>query len=102
MREMISFEQPTVVILHLTDDEKRASATMSRLVVYQCLIDCQEKNVSPTGDYFRLNHSQQCELHGWFLIEDLVIDEILETESEAEDAGEWKDIEFSTGEQEAA
>ena len=94
MREMISFEQPAVVILHLAQDEARAEATMTRLTVYQCLIDCQKKNFSPSGEYFRLNHNAQCELHGWFRVEDLIIDEVLEEIPAAAEDGEWQESEF--------
>jgi len=94
MREMISFEQPTVVICHLLQDEMRAEATMTRMPLFQCLIDCQTKNLSPSGDFFRLNHSEKCELHGWFRIEDIVIDEVLEEVSAAAEDGEWQELEF--------
>ncbi len=95
MKEIISFEVPTIVILHTIQDEMRAEATMTRIPVFQCLIDCQEKNISPSGEFFRLNHSNESELHGWFRIEDLIIDEVLELSQAADGDGEWQDLEFS-------
>jgi hypothetical protein len=94
MELMISFDKPTVCIVHTVQDEQRAAATLTRMPVYQCLIDCQEKNISPSGEYFRFNHDVDCELHGWFKLDDIRIDEVLQ-EGEAEETdGKWKVLEF--------
>ncbi len=95
MREIITFEKPARVICHLLQDERRAEATMSRLVVFQTLIDCSRNFISPSGDYIRLNSSTESELNGWFLIEDVIIDEILQEMDLVGDNGQWIDVFFN-------
>lgn len=74
MREIINIDRPTRAIVHFVQDEGRA-----RIVYYQVLIDInREGALSPSGDFIRFNHGQECEIHGWVKVEDLVIDELLE------------------------
>lgn len=94
MREMISFDKPTRVICHFIQDEERSAMSGMRLINIQVLIDCSKKNLSPSGEFIRLTHSKECEHHGWVRIEDLVIDEILETADEIE-CTDWQNAEFT-------
>jgi|APSaa5957512535_1039671.scaffolds.fasta_scaffold75408_3 hypothetical protein len=75
MYDLINIEIPTRAIVHLKEEESRAGV---RLVHYQVLIDTKGRNVSPSGDYVRFNHGDDCELHGWFKLSSIVIDELLE------------------------
>ena len=80
MREIISFEGPTRAIVHFSENEGRG-----RIVYYQVLIDTSQLgSLSPSGDFIRFNHGQECEIHGWVRVADIVIDEVLEL-IEAED-----------------
>jgi hypothetical protein len=80
MREILTIDRPTRAIVHFASDEGRA-----RLVYYQVLIDTQSPgSMSPSGEFIRFNHGSECEIHGWVRVEDLVIDELLETMEESD------------------
>ena len=74
MHEIVMFEKPTRAIVHFAANEGQG-----RLVYYQVLIDTQSPGkLSPSGEFIRFNHGQECEIHGWVRVEDIVIDEVLE------------------------
>lgn len=84
MNEMIAFDQPTRVIVHFKQDQDISERMGTRIIRYQAILGDNE--MSPKGDYVRFNSDQECEIHGWVAVEDLVIDEILAIETE----GVWK------------
>ena len=84
MNEMIGFDKPTRVIVHFKQDEEVAARVGARVIRYQVILG--DNKESPSGDYVRFESSEGCEIHGWVKKEDLVIDEVLETQVE----GEWK------------
>ena len=81
---------PIRAIVHLKEDEDRAAATLTRLPLYKVVLPSDPQFYSPTGDYIRLNFENDSmgnpmnELHGWFKVESIVIDEVLEEYVEQE------------------
>lgn len=73
MRSLIQLECKTIAIVHFKEEEDRP---MTRLVQYQVLIDPDK--YSPSGAYLRFTQSEECEIHGWFDADSIVIDEVLE------------------------
>jgi hypothetical protein len=74
MQKVLNFDSPTICIVHFKADEGAM-----RTVYYQVVIN--PECLSPAGDFMRFNTAGEevSELHGWVPIEDIVIDEILET-----------------------
>lgn len=74
---------PFRAIVHLLPDELIAETTGRRLPLYQIEVIPHLGLLSPSGKYIRLPFSTKegepvCELHGWFELDHLVIDEIIE------------------------
>ncbi len=89
MNTFTDFDRPTRVIMHFLQDEARANQHGARIVYYQVEIDTDPAHFSPDGRFVRFNHENGiCEVHGWVLIDDIVIDSVLEEYIEEED--EWK------------
>lgn len=93
MDEIRALEYPTKAIVHLKEDEDRAAATLTRITLYQVTLPVDESSYSPSGDFVRLNFTQEDgepanELHGWFQVESIIVDEYLEQFVEEE----WKEI----------
>ena len=84
MQEIIDFDEPTRVIMHFKEDAQLCAQHGHRLVHYQVLIDNDPSCYSPDGEFIRFEH-ETSEVHGWQEISSIVIDTILEIESE----GEW-------------
>ena len=76
MNEMLGFDKPTRVICHFKQDQDMSEQHGTRIVRYQALIDNNE--LSPSGEFIRFNNSQECEIHGWIPVVDIIIDEVLE------------------------
>lgn len=53
-----------------------ADRPMSHTVVYQVRIDPEK--LSPSGEYIRFEHGEQCEIHGWKRVDEIKILEILQ------------------------
>ena len=75
--------EPTVCIIHFRPEEKRP---LTRQVFHQVTIDPYQ--TSPSGDYIRFeqfdsNGNTVSEVHGWVDIDDIVIDEVLQTVAQA-------------------
>lgn len=75
MREVVSFDKPTICIIHFVQDEEMAAKVGTRIVRFQALLDGNK--VSPSGEFIRIDHSQHSEVNGWIYWEDIVIDEVL-------------------------
>ena len=85
MKEIITFDLPTRMIIHFASEEGRP---MTRQVYFQVEIDPENPaTYSPSGEFVRFNHSELCEVHGWVKIEEVVVDEILEEYVN----GEWSE-----------
>lgn len=74
---------PFRAIVHLLPDELVTETTGRRLPLYQIEVVPHSGLLSPTGKYIRLPFSAKegepvCELHGWFELSHIVIDEIIE------------------------
>jgi hypothetical protein len=76
---------PANCIVHFTADDAKSAAFGQRIIYYQVHIDPNQ--FSPVGDFIRFTQStaeaeefrtQISEIHGWVLVEDIIIDEILE------------------------
>ncbi len=76
MEEMLSFDKPTRVIVHFTQDENISLMTGQRIVRYQVIMG--DNLMSPSGAFIRFNHDSENEIHGWVAVEDIKIDEVLE------------------------
>lgn len=101
MRELVKFDEPTRVICHFRQDELKEGLPGGRIVYYQVLVDCQQSNISPCGEFIKMTHDKECQLHGWMRIEDLVIDTVLEVAGFEEEKEEWIETDF-IGAKEAA
>lgn len=87
MREIIDFDNPVRAIVHFKSNE-----AMAHTPFFQVVID--NSKVSPSGDFIRFTQNQGeeaidiSEIHGWQLVEEIIIDEVLEEFVE----GEFKEI----------
>ena len=84
MQEIIDFDEPARVIMHFKEDEILCAQHGNRLIHYQVLIDNDPSCYSPDMEYIRFDH-ESSEVHGWVKVESVIIDTILEIESE----GDW-------------
>lgn len=50
---------------------------MCHQVIYQVRIDPEK--LSPSGDYIRFEHAENCEIHGWKRVDEIQILEVLQT-----------------------
>ena len=74
MYTLAEFRVATRVIVHFAGQEG-----MATFPYYQVLIDPTKDELwSPSGEFYRFNHGEESELHGWVRIDSLVIDEVLE------------------------
>lgn len=90
MKVYETLESRTRAIAHLSEEEKIAQMNGMRLPLYQVVLDPDPSLYSPSGDHIRFNHMSKegepvCELNGWFNVNSIVIDEVLEVEVD----GEW-------------
>jgi hypothetical protein len=83
--------KPTNCIAHFACDDANSTAMGQRIVYYQVHIDPNQ--LSPKGGFIRFTQSpdeadgggtQLSEIHGWVLMEDIIIDEILEVVEQQE------------------
>jgi hypothetical protein len=76
MNEMLEFENGAIVICHFRQDQEMSDRMGVRVVHYQAVIDNSKE--SPSGEYIRFDCSDKCEINGWVLKDDIIIDEVLE------------------------
>ena len=98
MRELITFERATRMIMHFSPEEGAAP----RQIYYQVEIDpkneiSKDDTFSPSGDFVRFNTGRS-EVHGWIPVEDICVDEILSeyhgmTEDEDGPYEDWRPVE---------
>ena len=99
MKVIEELKNPIKVIVHLAEEEKIAHMNGMRLPLYQVVLDPDPILYSPTGDHIRFNHvptsdsTPASELHGWFKVESVVIDEVLEERVD----GEWVQPQTAVG-----
>lgn len=74
MYEIVKIDYKCHCIVHFQQDDR----PMMRTVFYQVVWN--PDNVSPGGEFIRFSSfgDEISEIHGWVLIEDIVLDEILE------------------------
>jgi len=72
MHELLTFDVDTRCIVHFKEQEG-----MPAKPYYQVMIG-PDTLYSPTKDFIRFNHAEDCEIHGWRLVDSIIIDEVLE------------------------
>ena len=83
MQEIVDFDEPTRVIMHFKEDEILCGQHGNRLIHYQVLITNEDRYLSPCGEYIRFEHGSS-EVHGWVRVDSVIIDTVLEVETESD------------------
>lgn len=77
MKSIIDIKEPTVAIVAFSAELDRP---MTHTVCYQAVLD--PSKLSPSGEFMRFNHGENCELHGWMRVDEIEVLEVLEVLTE--------------------